>query len=882
MNNREANAGRQRAEPASAPTLSEQDALARDLIGRGTIMGRYQIVEQLAVGGMGVVFRAYDPELSRPVALKLVQQQSIDIEHLANVDEYERRLLGEAQTLAKLSHPNVVAAFDVGKFEGHLFIAMELIDGVSASEWLGQKPRSFSEIVRVMVAAGRGLSEAHRVGVVHRDFKLSNVMVSAQGRAQVVDFGLALTPSGEAGTLRQESGYVLRQRDSDSDSGTEHTRSGTIVGTPGYIAPEQFAGHASDAQSDQFSYAAAVFRALTGVGAYSAESLSAYRRALLQRQRTAWPRFVPRAVRRVIDRGLALEPAKRFRELGELVDKLEHAAAPRRRRVTLAAAGAVAGVAALAIYQARRVPSCDLDVHSFDRAFGPGRRAAVARAFAGSGNPHGAEALSFVTGYLDEYRGRWQTTKQEACLATYVKKDQSEQVLKLRNACLDLKITQIDTLVGLLERADSTLVDRSTAAVRDLAVLADCADVATLMTESEELPDDPARRTQIGALTAELAAIDALTTVGRWQDSLTRAQAVMADAERLEHAPTRARAMKEALFALQRLGRPKEADALMQRALVLAGEARVTDVASWLGMRLLFAEVNDEHNVQARAMLPLVEMLVRMEGNPAQRRVRLLAYEAVILVWERQWDRAAELLKEALEDCHRLGPEGLMHCLTPQRGLGQLYAARKDYPAARREFEAAVELTKQIVGPSHPQVVNEYNNLAVTMVDGGQLEAAEQAIASSKQLAVQLPPDRQAANIPAIEGRIREARGDCAEAVPLYETGIERVGAAYGADSGAATDGHFYLGRCLVKLGRRAEALPHLELAVAKRRASQEPKASIAAASFELAKALAASPSEQRRARTLAEEALSLFRSDGEDSADAARDVEQWLGRGDG
>jgi eukaryotic-like serine/threonine-protein kinase len=874
---------RQGAEPGSVPTLNERDALAKDLIGRGTIMGRYQIIEQLAVGGMGVVFRAHDPELSRPVAVKLVQQQSIDIEHLANVDEYERRLLREAQTLARLSHPNVVAAFDVGKFEGHLFIAMELIDGVSVSEWLAQEPRSLAEILRVLVAAGRGLSEAHRVGVVHRDFKLSNVMVSAHGRVQVVDFGLAHTPSSDVDGRHEESGYVLRRRVGEAHgSGSVHTRSGTVVGTPGYIAPEHFDGRPSDARSDQFSYAAAVFRALTGVSPYPAESLSAYRRALLQRQRTAWPRFVPRGVRRVVDRGLALEPDKRFRGLAELVDKLEQAAAPRHRRAALTAAGAAAAVAlaSLAVYHERRVPSCDLDVHSFDRAFGDERRAAVAAAFASSRNPRSAEALSFVTGYLDEYRGRWQEMKQEACRATYVSKEQPEPVLHLRNACLDLKLTQIDTLVGLFEQADSTLVDRSTAAVRDLAVLTDCADVATLMTESEELPDDPARRERIGALTAELASIDALTTVGRWQASLERAQTVLAEAERLGHAPTQARAMKEALFALQRLGRPQEADALMQRALKLAGDARVLDVASWLGMRLLIQEVNSEHFAQARTMLPLIDLLVRIEGNPALRRFRLLAYEAQILTSERQWDRAAETLQTALRDCHAMGSEGQPYCLTPQRALGLLYAARKDYRAAQRELEATVALAEQLLGPSHPQVVNEYNNLAVIMAEGRVLDVAERAIGRSKQLAAGLPPDRQMANIPAIEGRIWDARGDCARALPLYTTGLESVAAAYGAESGPATDGHFYLGRCLAKLGRRAEALPHLELAVERRRAARDATGSLAAALFELAQALAPQPHGRRRARALAEEALRAFRSEGGDSADAAASVERWLQRG--
>jgi tetratricopeptide (TPR) repeat protein len=182
-----------------------------------------------------------------------------------------------------------------------------------------------------------------------------------------------------------------------------------------------------------------------------------------------------------------------------------------------------------------------------------------------------------------------------------------------------------------------------------------------------------------------------------------------------------------------------------------------------------------------------------------------------------------------------------------------------------------------VVGPTHPQVVNEYNNLAVVMVEGGQPEVAEQALARSKELAAGLPPDRQVANIPGIEGMIWEARGDCVRAVPLYETGIEHVTAAYGPKSASTANGRFYLGRCLAKLGRRAEALPHLEFAVEQRRAARGDVAGLGAALFELAQALAPSPAQRPRAFALADEALSTFRSNGSDSEEAAQAVERWL-----
>src|SRR6185295_73583 len=168
----------------------------------GTRIGRYQLVELLGEGGMGVVYRAHDPYLSRDIALKLI----IGRVGAADAATFQARLLREAQALAKLSHPNVVAAFDVGSHDDSVFIAMELIEGASLPVWL-ETPRSRSEVIRVLVQAARGLAAAHAVGLLHRDFKPENVMVSSDGRARVLDFGLARMASD-----RDDSALVPTQR----------------------------------------------------------------------------------------------------------------------------------------------------------------------------------------------------------------------------------------------------------------------------------------------------------------------------------------------------------------------------------------------------------------------------------------------------------------------------------------------------------------------------------------------------------------------------------------------------------------------------------------------------------------------------------------------
>ena len=210
---------------------------------RGDSVGRYVISSRLGAGGMGVVYAAYDPELDRRVALKLLHASKGPAGSKAR-----RSLLREAQALAKLSHPNVITVHDVGLHEERIFLAMEFIEGQTLGRWLGS-PRSWSEVLDVMVQAGQGLMAAHDKGLEHRDFKPENVMIGTDGRVRVLDFGLARPASG--GEVSSESdGFVPR----DDALSTEQTSFGKLVGTPAYMAPEQFEHATTDARTDQFAY----------------------------------------------------------------------------------------------------------------------------------------------------------------------------------------------------------------------------------------------------------------------------------------------------------------------------------------------------------------------------------------------------------------------------------------------------------------------------------------------------------------------------------------------------------------------------------------------------------------------------------------------------
>src|SRR5690349_17448959 len=202
----------------------------QDLREPGDTVGRFVVLQRLGEGGMGVVYTAYDPELDRKVAIKL----------LKSAEEGHARLLREAQAMARLQHPNVIAVHDVGTLPGNrVFVAMELVAGATLRGWLKAAPRAWREVIAIMRQAGVGLAAAHDAGLVHRDFKPDNVLVGDDGRVRVMDFGLARLGAAdpELSSGSHDTGPLS----------TPLTMAGTVVGTPAYMAPELFKGTSAEA-----------------------------------------------------------------------------------------------------------------------------------------------------------------------------------------------------------------------------------------------------------------------------------------------------------------------------------------------------------------------------------------------------------------------------------------------------------------------------------------------------------------------------------------------------------------------------------------------------------------------------------------------------------
>jgi len=277
-------------------------------------IGRYEIRRAIARGGNSSVYEAWDPKHERDVAVKFLSPQDIG-EGLSNIARFKR----EARMLSKLSHPNIITLLGGGEALGGAYIVMELLRGKTLREWLAARPVS-SRALEVMRQAGEGLAAAHDAGMTHRDFKPDNVMIEADGRVCVLDFGLA-----KGGASAKEHKPVVEGWSSVNHSPLSRlTEPGSVLGTIEYMAPEQHLAGLVDARSDQFSYCVTVYEALFGSRPFEGHDVGTILRAMGQglSPRPPRPAAVDARGYRALARGLSIEPAARWPSVAALLAEL--------------------------------------------------------------------------------------------------------------------------------------------------------------------------------------------------------------------------------------------------------------------------------------------------------------------------------------------------------------------------------------------------------------------------------------------------------------------------------------------------------------------------------------------------------------------------------
>ncbi|QRN93861.1 tetratricopeptide repeat protein [Archangium violaceum] len=734
----------------------------------GATLSRYVVLERIGQGSMGVVYAARDPELERRVAIKVLRPEG------RQVEELRRRLLREAQALARLSDPHVVAVHDVGTCGDGIFVAMDLVEGTTLAEWLRQ-PRSWREVLHVFVEAGRGLVAAHRAGLVHRDFKPANVLVGRDGRVRVTDFGLACSvdqseASGEAASSR-ESLPVEEE--------AELTRTGALLGTPAYMAPEQLQGHKADALSDQFSFCVALYEALHGERPFQGTSLEELGRAARDGQVRPARRDtrVPAWLRRVVLRGLRPRPEERFPSMEALLEALT--SCPRRARLWVAGcllAAAVLGVGLQVGAVHRREVRCAQEVERLDAAWSPQRRERAHAAFLANGKPFALSAWERSSRELDAYAAQWRTLRAEACMA--IEEGDTSTSASQTAVCLDARLWQLAAVTDVLERADSETIQRAQHLVASLEGLAACKDAPA----SALRPQPPdALRPRVDAVRRKLAEARVRLDAGRYSEGLVVTASLLQEIQGLDYRPLEA----EVLVThgqLQGLGgKLKDAEESFYRALWAAEAGRDDEMTARVWIFLIWAvgdqagRAEDAERVAQHARAA-VERLGR-ERFPAMAADLGLRLGVMLLGQDRLEQADAELSRGLELSSQSRGPDSVRTSYFVS-SLGRVRTRQHRHAEALALFRQAQELRERVWGTEHPALALNLNNIAISLLELGR---REEAVATWRRSLALLEATRPADhpsfaaplnNLAAVQrslGQLDEARRNLERALAIFE-----------------------------------------------------------------------------------------------------------------
>ncbi|HEY3571423.1 MAG TPA: serine/threonine-protein kinase [Thermoanaerobaculia bacterium] len=880
---------------------------------RGATVGRYVVLDRIGAGGMGVVYAAYDPELDRRVAIKLLRPDRFSSEG------GRLRLLREAQALARLTHPNVVAVHDAGTFGERVFVAMELVEGETLREWLKAGSRSWREVLDRFLPAGRGLAAAHAAGLVHRDFKPENVLLGRDGRLRVVDFGLAkaLADAAEepaaAGEAAEDSGGALV---------TPLTEWGVVLGTPAYMAPEQLRGIAADARSDQFSFCVALYEALYGERPFAGDGPRALAEAVLRgavREAPAGTR-VPGWLRAVVLRGLKVSPEERYPTMDDLLRDLEHdPAAVRRRWLAAAAVVLVTGAlfSSLGWFQARRAQLCGGSEERLAGVWDGPRKQAIRAAFLATGSPVAANAWRIVESSLDRYAVDWARMRRTACEATRLRGEQSEDLLDRRMLCLDQHLQDAAAVTKLFAEADSQVVGKAVVSVGALPPVADCADVERL-TAKLPPPRDPKLRARVEAVRALVADARALNVAGKRREGLAKAVAAEEQARPLGYGPLEAEALYQKGFLQDIMGDFKGAEATLFDALTAAQASGHQEVAARSAAQLSWVTGHEESlPAEGEKWARIAQSLADgARGGPGLRS-ELLVQQSAIRAHEARFQEAAGLATRALSLAEQAGrdnpkiPSILNDLAEYQNQMGH----REE---ALRNVRRSLEIREKTLPPDHPDFANAYNTLGnIESNLGHQPEAAaafEHAIEIDRKqygpkhwlvggalvglatahqyqghLDLALRYDREALDIFQARnpedfyvgqvlvnmGEVLRLQGKPGEALESYRKALAVLEKAAGADNPNLGYPLSEMARVLPMLGRAAEAIAPAERAVALFGKGQGDPHDLNEARFFLASALWDGGGDRARAAQLARQARAGLQTVG--ARDDQQEVEAWM-----
>ncbi len=694
--------------PANVAISLDGPDSSSDPVSVGASVGRYRVLEILGMGGMGIVYLAHDPELDRKVAVKVIRGRG------RHNTEQSTRLLREARAMAKLSHPNVIAVHDIGTWNEQVFVAMEYVDGGTLKGWMKGIERTWKAIGPTLTAAGRGLAAAHEAGLVHRDFKPDNVLLSDNGRVFVTDFGLArwsvINEASEAAALTLDG---EPSESTDDQRFHELTKSGAFVGTPAYMAPEQFWRAKVGPACDQFAFCVVLWEALFGARPFEARTLASLAHAVCEAPTPAFPSTpaLPRRVRAALLRGLAKKPEDRFPSMQALLGALGPAGGRRASWGIAAGLGAVAiplTVLAFRTPEPAAAATCS-DTLGLREVWNEETADQLTTAFEGSGLRTASAIADNVRARLDAYAQAWSERERSVCRAAAKAEIDADQAA-LRRQCLGRARIVTRGVIEGLTQADAKIVRHATQTVAGLPNVETCTDDAQLNAEQAPIPPEAIAQRVAIIRDATLLA-DAEHRLGRYAEGLAIVDAHVDETTALGFRPLQAELAYARGRLLVNLAREDEATAAFEQAELHGIASRYTSVVARALILHIYAKARQ------RTPWAQVEPLIRraeaaLDGTTLSDPIRSTLYTnaAIAAFYADDLPRAIELGERALAMTPRdVDP---MRWAATSESLITFKRLAGDIEDVIPRLEDVIKVNERELGPTHPDLTESHRSLA--------------------------------------------------------------------------------------------------------------------------------------------------------------------------
>jgi serine/threonine-protein kinase len=645
-------------------------------------VGRFEIVKQLGIGGMGIVYLARDTELDRQVCLKFL--------HPETSREHKTRILGEARAMARLSHPNVVSVYEVEKYQEQLFVVMEYVEGTTLRDWLIQAKSTWRMVVEVFRAAAKGLAAAHQAGVVHRDFKPDNVLVAPSQhntndmRVLVGDFGLAHS--------RQPGGP--KKLDDDQ-----------LLGTPAYMSPEQIQGRPLDAKTDQFSFCVALFEALYGTRPFAGKTLDEVKQNILAGKidysHNKAP--IPGWLKKVVVTGLNCDPDLRHNSMDQLVTLLSRGLNKSKYILSAAAVFALMAMAlGLGIWSGRTEP-CQGAEDKLVGIWDKSRKTALKKSFLDSKLSFAPKAYADTAAILDNYSESWLKQHRQACLAGQVRQERSKEHLDLRMQCLDERLQELKVVTDFLDNADNEIVSKAVEIAGNMTSPKACSDVDALAA-LPPIPQDVAIKKAAQDTRAKIKQLEALVDSGKIKPLFSLAQEIVKQAEQIKYAPLEAESLYWMGKVQRILGKPRPAKKTFDQA-ILAGTAtghqRLVALA-WIELVELIG-VDLAKPQEANQLVENTSTMLDRIAAGEKLKAALLLSQAKVSKFAGKYKKALSEYQAILEIFERLFGSSHPKTFDVRIGIIELLCILGNYERAQRELEEMRIVLNESYGIEHPK-----------------------------------------------------------------------------------------------------------------------------------------------------------------------------------